>query len=105
MPVGLKDLSILHDFPFDITHDSFLYLGIKVTRSFSLLRKANFTLLIEKLRLNIQYWRSLPISLLDRVNAIKMVFLPQLLYLLHYLPIFLPKSFFKQIDSLILPFL
>lgn len=34
-----------------------------------------------------------------------MIFLPQILYLFQNIPIFLPKSFFKQLDSIILPFL
>lgn len=34
-----------------------------------------------------------------------MIFLPQLLYLFQNIPVFLPKSFFKKIDSIVLPFL
>ncbi len=48
---------------------------------------------------------TLPISLIDRINAIKMIFLPQILYLFHNIPILLPKSFFKHLYSIILPFL
>ena len=60
--------------------------------------------MIDKLKSNIESWRQLPLSLIGRVNAIKMVTLPRFLYLFQNLPIFLPKSFFKLIDSLILPF-
>uniref|UniRef100_A0A8D0D534 Uncharacterized protein n=1 Tax=Sander lucioperca TaxID=283035 RepID=A0A8D0D534_SANLU len=53
----------------------------------------------------INFWKTLPISLLGRINAIKMIFLPQILYLFQNIPVFLTKSFFKKIDSVIQPFL
>ncbi len=34
-----------------------------------------------------------------------MIFLPKILYLFQNIPIFLPKIFFKQLDSIIIPFL
>lgn len=67
--------------------------------------KENFLPLLEKLKNNIQFWRTLPISLIGRVNSIKMVFLPQYLYLLQNIPVFLPKSFFKKLDAIIMPFI
>ncbi len=105
MPVGLKDLSQIFPVRFKIAKDRFTYLGIVVTRKISLLREANYAPLLDKLKRNIQFWRTLPISLIGRINAIKMVFLPQLLYLLQTTPLFLSKSFFKQLDSIILPFI
>ncbi len=127
MPVGLKDLSQIFLVHFKIAKDRFTYLGIVnylgmtyllgyllrnwvtylgiVTRKFSLLREANYASLLEKLKINIQFCRTLPISLIGRINAIKMVFLLQLLYLLQNSPLFLSKSFFKQLDSIILPFI
>lgn len=105
MPIGLKDLSSIRSSPFKVSMEKFTYLGIVVTYKYSSLLKANFTPLISKLQGNIQFWRTLPISLIGRINAIKMIFLPQILYLFQNIPIFLPKSFFKQLDSIILPFL
>lgn len=105
MPIGLKDLSSIQSSPFKVSMEKFTYLGIVVTNKYSALLKANFTPLISKLQANIQFWRALPISLFGRINAIKMIFLPQVLYLFQNIPVFLPKSFFKQLDSIILPFL
>lgn len=47
-----------------------------------------------------QFWRSLLISWVNiwRVNIIKMIFLPQILYLFQNIPVFFPKNFFKQLD-------
>ena len=54
---------------------------------------------------NKEFWRTLPISLIGRVNAIKMVCLPQLLYRFQNLPIFLSKTYFKKLYSIILSFI
>lgn len=61
-------------------------------------------LMIDNFNRNIQFWRTLPISLLGRINTIKMIFLPQLLYLLQNIPVFITKAFFKCLDSIILSF-
>lgn len=94
MPIQMKDHEWLKKLPFRITLEKFTYLGIVITKKYSSLFEANFTPLINKLQNNIQFWRTLPIFLLGRVNAIKMIFLPQLLYLLQNIPVYLTKSFF-----------
>lgn len=60
--------------------------------------------MLESLKRNIESWRTFPLSMVGRVNAIKMVTLPRFLYLFQNLPVSLPKSFFKALDSIILPF-
>ena len=105
MPVSLEDLSEIERLPFKISLQTFTYLGIQVTKDFSSLFKANYPPLLAKLKNNIQFWRSLPLSLIGRINTIKMMFLPQILYLFQCLPVFLPKSFFKSLDSTVLPFI
>ena len=104
MPIRLTDHQWLSQVPFKVTKERFTYLGIVVTKDYNNLFKANFDPLIEKLRSNIQFWRTLPISLLGRINAIKMIFLPQLLYLLQNIPIFITKAFFNRLDSISIPF-
>lgn len=104
LPVQVADQDWLKQFPLRIASDSLTYLGIVITKKFNDLYKANFPVLLNKLANNIQFWKTLPISLLGRVNAIKMIFLPQLLYLFQNLPIYLAKSFFIKLDSIILPF-
>lgn len=105
MPIKTNNLTALQGFPFKISLQEFTYLGIKVTKDCQSLYKHNFPPLISKLQNNIEFWKSLPISLAGRINAIKMVFLPQILYLFQNIPIFLPKKFFKKVDTLITPFL
>lgn len=60
--------------------------------------------MIENLKSNTETWRLLPLSMIGFVNAIKMVTLPRLLHLFENLLIFIPKAFFKLLDSIILHF-
>lgn len=50
-------------------------------------------------------WSTLTLYLVGRVNLIKMVTLPRLLYLFQHIMIFITRSFFKNLDSMIWPFL
>lgn len=49
--------------------------------------------------LNFLWWKSLPISLIGRVNSIKMNILPKFIYLFQALPTPISKAFFKKLDS------
>lgn len=92
-------------FPFRAVSEGFRYLGIFVTTSFNDLFLKNFRPLIDKCKLDITRWSSLPLSLIGRVNLIKMVTLPKLLYLFQHIPIFMRKSFFQQLDQMVSSFL
>uniref|UniRef100_A0A669EJS0 NACHT domain-containing protein n=1 Tax=Oreochromis niloticus TaxID=8128 RepID=A0A669EJS0_ORENI len=50
-------------------------------------------------------WKLLTLSLIGRINAVRMVSLPRFLYPFQNLPIHLPLKFFKQLDSLIHSFI
>ena len=95
---GDLDPNFLKNLSFKIVYDKIKYLGVTIPKDPKLIYKLNFLDMIDKLKSNIESWRQLPLSLIDRVNAIKMVTLPRFLYLFQNLPIFLPKSFFKLID-------
>lgn len=47
----------------------------------------------------------LPFSLAGRINAVKMTVMPRFLYLFQMIPIFLPKSYFAQLDRSISSFI
>ncbi len=48
---------------------------------------------------------TLPLSLIGKVNAVKMNILPKCLYLFQCLPIFIPKYFFSNLDKIISSFI
>lgn len=105
MPIRCGDLTILDNIPFKIASEKIMYLGIEVTKEYKSLYRANFATILEVLKEKTQVWKSLPHSLIGRINAIKMVCLPQLLYLFQNIPVFLKVSYFKKLDSIFLPFI
>uniref|UniRef100_A0A8C9YXD9 Endonuclease/exonuclease/phosphatase domain-containing protein n=1 Tax=Sander lucioperca TaxID=283035 RepID=A0A8C9YXD9_SANLU len=78
--------------------------GERISRNPKLLLKLNFLDMMDKLKANIRNWKLLPLSMIGRINAVKMVALPRFLYLFQNLPIYLPLSFFKQLDLAVLSF-
>lgn len=58
-----------------------------------------------KLQSDLQRWSSLYLSLVGRVNCIKMNVLPRFLYLFQCLPVFLSNSFFQTLSKLTSSFL
>uniref|UniRef100_A0A3B5PRH3 Reverse transcriptase domain-containing protein n=1 Tax=Xiphophorus maculatus TaxID=8083 RepID=A0A3B5PRH3_XIPMA len=101
-PINTTACDIQHsDFPFKLSLTGFKYLGINVTRSLSGLASANFSPLITKTASDFQSWRNLPLSLLGRINVVKMNVLPKFLFLFQSIPLFIPKIFFDSLDRLI----
>lgn len=80
------------DVDFKIT-DRLKYLVLFCLRILKLF-KLNYLEQVEKLKRDIEKWRALPISMVGRINVIKMVSLLKFLYLFLNLPIFLNKQFF-----------
>ena len=91
------DSSFLRNLPFRVTLDHFSYLGINIPRNPKLLFKLNYMDLIDRLKCMIDKWKLLPLSLIGRVNIVKMVLLPKFTYLFQNVPIFLTSSFFKDV--------
>lgn len=91
--------------PFKIENEKFTYLGIVIASSVKALFKYNDKLMLERTKNNLDRWLKLPISLAGRINAVKMTITPRFLYLFQMIPIFLPKSFFAQLDHLISSFI
>lgn len=61
--------------------------------------------LLTQIRDDFDRWSVHKLSLIARVNAVKMNILPRLSYLFQCIPLFLPQSFFRKLDSLILEFI
>lgn len=93
------------DIPFKLSTSGFRYLGVNIARSFQALYSENFSPLLAEIKTDFQKWGSLPLSLIGRINTVKMSVLPKFLFLFQCLPIFLAKSFFKTVDSIICHFL
>lgn len=72
------------------------YLGVKITADVADYMSLNLTPLLIFLKQKVQSWQKLPLSLIGRINLLKMKILPVILYFLHNAPIWIPKSFFKK---------
>lgn len=94
-----------HLIPFKTATMGIKYLGIMVTRSMRTLREQNFSALTTAIKLDLQKWTRLPLSLAGRVHTVKMNILPRYLYLFQCLPIYLPHSFFNFTNSIISTFI
>lgn len=104
----LNDLAMLEDYghlPFRIENEKCTYLGIEIAGSVKDIFKYNYKSILERTKNDLDRWSKLPVTLAGRINAVKMTILPKYLYLFQMIPIFIPKSFFAQLDSLISAFI
>ena len=76
-----------------------------MTRTLPSLYSANYVPLVTQLGLDFKRWNSLPLSLIGRINVVKMNVLPRFLFLFQCTPLFLPLKFFKSLDETITSFL
>lgn len=72
----------------------FTYLGIIISRQAEDFQMLKLDPVIQEFRKKLKVWEVLPLSLLGRINLIKMKILPKFLYLFRNSPQWLPKSFF-----------
>lgn len=82
-----------------ITVGEFRYLGIQVTPDQNQYIKLNLVPLLCKFRMKCSAWTKLLFSVTGRANLIKMVWAPQLLYIFHNAPIWIPHKWFTQMDA------
>lgn len=84
---------------FNCTPKGFKYLGIFITPTLDKLLTENYTPLTFKIKSDLLKWSSLPLSLLGRINVIKLNVLPRFNFFFQMLPCFLSVEFFKSINS------
>jgi len=89
-----------YSLPLKIAHNSFKHLGIIISRKADALLKANWHVKVNQLKGNIQFCRTLPISMAEKINAIKMVTLPRCLYVLCSIPVLIPVKLFTKLESI-----
>ena len=92
-------------FPFKIENNTFSYLGISVTRNHKDLIQENLITLLNQTKQILTQWSPLSMSLVGRINSIKMTILSKFLYLFQALPLFIPGSFFQLLNSVISSYL
>lgn len=81
------------------TPEGFIYLGIKITSNINRIISTNYDPLVSKVIDSLERWNSLPISIIGRINIIKMSILPKFLYLFQSIPLPLSASFFSTLNK------
>uniref|UniRef100_A0A8C4S006 Reverse transcriptase domain-containing protein n=1 Tax=Erpetoichthys calabaricus TaxID=27687 RepID=A0A8C4S006_ERPCA len=104
-PVNSQAYNIrLDTLPFTIA-DQFKYHGVNITSKHKALYQQNVAVCMEKIKQDLDRWSTLHLTLAGRINTVKMNILPKLLFLFQNIPIYINKSFFKQLDSTITSFI
>ena len=75
------------------------YLGIWIGKSFDKTYSENYIKLMEQTKLDIKRWMDLPLSLIGRINTIKMNIVPKYIYFFHCIPFKVPVQFFKDLNK------
>uniref|UniRef100_A0AAX7TX13 Reverse transcriptase domain-containing protein n=1 Tax=Astatotilapia calliptera TaxID=8154 RepID=A0AAX7TX13_ASTCA len=75
------------------------YLGIKLTPGLDNIMQVNISPVIQNIRPLLQNWVKINLSLLGRINLVKMIIAPKLQYFLHMLPIAVPHNLLKLYNT------
>ena len=92
-------------FSFKWPRNGIKYLGIYITPTVDQLFEANYPRLINKIRADIDRWTVLPLSLIGRIESVRMNILPRLLYPFQMLPVSVPTATFNSLNKLISRFI
>ena len=80
--------------PFTVSKTGFKYLGIIITPQTENIIPYNYDPIVLHVNYTLNRWMSLPLTLMGRINAIKMNILPKCLYLFQSIPLSPPPAFF-----------
>lgn len=81
------------------------YLGIKITPQLNDIMDVNLLPLIQKIELILQNWTKLGLSLLGKINILKMIIVPKVNYISNMLPLNLPRTTLTKYNKAVYGFL